>query len=198
MKVIGITGGVGAGKSKILSFLQETYGACVIQADSIGHQVMEPGTAGYEKVIETFGQQILRKDGMIDRSVLGEIVFADEGRLAALNAIIHPAVKDRIRELIRQEREKGICSLVVVEAALLIEDHYEELCQEFWYIYTRESVRRERLKSSRGYTDEKITSVFQSQQSEESFRSHCQVVIDNNGTIEETCAQIRRIIEGET
>ncbi len=206
MKVIGVTGGVGAGKSRVLKYLEEACGAYVIQADQVGHKVMEPGEAAYEAVLETFGgdmadagsrgeKNILRPDGTIDRSVLGTLVFTDRDRLMALNAIIHPAVKEWIRRELEIQRRQGR-AICVVEAALLIEDHYEEFCGELWYIYAEETVRRQRLQDSRGYSQEKITSIFQNQLSEEEFRRHCQVVIENSGEFEEARRQIAAALDG--
>lgn len=194
MRIIGVTGGVGAGKSKVLMHLKEVYGACVIQADQVGHKVMEPGEAAYEAVLEAFrgadaSGVLLREDGSIDRGVLGSLVFADKDKLAVLNAIIHPAVKEWIRREIESQKRQG-CPLLVVEAALLLEDHYEEFCQELWYIYAEEGVRRLRLMESRGYSQERITSIFQNQLSEKDFRRNCQVVIDNSGDFAKACRQI--------
>lgn len=194
MRVIGITGGVGAGKSAILSFLEAEYGARVIEADKVGHLVMEPGTEGYRAIVEQFGTGILCEDGSIDRKALGGIVFSDKEKLQRLNAIIHPAVKNWIRAEIVREEKAGRCRLLIIEAALLIEDHYEELCEEFWYIYTDPEVRRARLKESRGYSDEKITAIFGNQLPDEVFRAHCREVIDNSGSKEEARAQIREVI----
>lgn len=194
MRVIGITGGVGAGKSMVLHFLEEEYQARVLEADKVGHFVMEPGQDCYREIVEIFGREILREDGTIDRGKLGGIVFGNREKLQLLNQVVHPAVKSWIRRELEQEKDRGQRELCVIEAALLIEDHYQDLCQEFWYLYASEAVREERLKSSRGYTEEKIRAIFASQQSEESFRLHCQAVIDNNGSKEETKEQVRRLL----
>jgi len=95
--------------------------------------VMEPGAESYRAIVEQFGTGILDSDGNIDRKILGGIVFADGEKLAALNAIVHPAVKQWIRREIAKEEKAGNYPFLVVEAALLIEDHYEEICEEFWY-----------------------------------------------------------------
>ncbi|MCI8557926.1 MAG: dephospho-CoA kinase [Lachnospiraceae bacterium] len=195
MRVIGITGGVGAGKSRLLSFLEEAYKAQVFQADQAGHQVMEPGTDAYGQIVEYFGKGILAADGRIDRQALGAQVFSDEKKRKYLNGIIHPAVKALARKEIAKARSEGGIRLFIIEAALLIEDHYEEICDELWYVYADEAVRRERLRVSRSYTDEKTTAVFESQLADEEFRKHCQVVIDNSGTIEAACEQIRVLLQ---
>lgn len=194
MRIIGITGGVGAGKSEILAYLEKNYGACVIQADQVGHLVMEPGEPAYRMILDAFEGQakekrLLRADGSIDRGVLGGLVFGKPERLMQLNGIIHPAVKEWICREIEKRRQQG-CELLVIEAALLIEGGYEKICQELWYIHADEEVRRERLKSSRGYSDQRIDAIFSSQLSQEEFRRHCQVVIDNGGAFSDTCRQI--------
>lgn len=194
MKVIGITGGVGAGKSQILSFLEGMYQAKVFQADQAGHQVMEPGTKAFHEILHIFGRDILSEDGRIDRKVLGALVFSDSGKREILNGIIHPAVKQMAREAIAEARKEKQSPFFVIEAALLIEDHYEEICDELWYIYASEAVRRERLKASRGYTDEKISDIFASQLKDGEFRRFCQAVIDNSGPIEKAYEQIRSLL----
>ncbi len=195
MHVIGITGGVGAGKSTILNFLESLPDVRVEEADRIGHLVMEPGTECFQKIREYFGENVIGGDGQIDRPALSQIVFADKKELEWLNHVIHPAVKEWFRREIRSEQEKGSLRLFVIEAALLIEDQYQELCEEFWYVYTDPQLRRERLKASRGYSDEKIDSVFRNQQTDAQFRMYCQEVIDNSGSPEQTVKQVRELLE---
>ena len=194
MKVIGITGGVGAGKSRILDFLKEAFYARVFEADKAGHRVTEPGTKAFREILAVFGEKILGEDGSIDRKALGTLVFSDKEKRICLNRIVHPAVKAMAVEEISRAREEGKTSLFVIEAALLIEDHYEKICDELWYVYADEAVRRERLRISRGYSEEKITAVFASQLSDKKFRECCQAVIDNSGPIEETYEQIRALL----
>ena len=192
MKVIGITGGVGAGKSAILQYLKEKHGARVIEADKVGHLLMEPNGACYDKIVEIFGSGILNEDQTIHRGKLGKIVFADSELLGTLNKIIHPEVKSYIVSEISKERSENHRELFVVEAALLIEDHYDVICDELWYIHTDEQVRAERLKESRGYDDEKIERIMANQKSPEEFKKACQVVIDNSGCLVCTQEQIDR------
>ena len=191
MKIIGITGGVGAGKSAILAFFEREYNACILQADLIAHELQMPGKACYAEIIKVFGSSVLTAEGLIDRKTLGNIVFQDKEKLQQLNQIVHPAVKKAIIEKIATIEQQGIYSLVVLEAALLIEDHYDMICDELWYIDTKDNIRRERLKHTRGYSDDKIDRMFLSQLSREEFLKACQVVIDNSGTLEETYRQIR-------
>ena len=190
MKVIGITGGVGAGKSEILKYLKEKYGAIVVEADKVGHLLMEPGGACYYTIVEKFGSSVLNGDQTINRSKLAKIVFASEALLGELNKIIHPRVKSYIVSEIAKERAYHRTKYFVVEAALLLEDHYDVICDELWYIHTDEKVRAARLKESRGYDDEKIASICANQKSPEEFRSGCHIVIDNSGDLADTQKQI--------
>ena len=194
MKIIGITGGVGSGKSRVLSFLEEKYNAVICQADQVAWKLQEPGQRSYIEIVEFFGEGILNEDKTINRGALGQIVFHDDGKLQKLNEITHPAVKDYIKEQICLEKEKG-SSIFVIEAALLLEDNYDEICDEIWYIFTREEVRRKRLKESRNYSDEKIDSMIAAQQTESYFREHCQLTIDNSDDFEHTCIQIEKAMK---
>ena len=196
MLFVGITGGVGAGKSEILNYLGRHHGTRVMLADEIAHELMEPGTECFEKLAELFrNEDIFQKDGHFDRKKLASVIFADEEKRNLLNGIVHPAVKEYVCEQVQAEREGGVRKLLVLEAALLIEEHYDEICDELWYIYTSEENRRLRLKESRGYSDEKIDNIFASQLSEAEYRSACQKCIDNNGTVEHTYMQIEEIIK---
>ena len=129
MKVIGITGGIGAGKSTVLHILEQEWNAFVLEADKVGHQVMEPGGCCYEAVVRLFGEQVIKNDKTIDRKKVSDVVFHVAEKRDALNQVIHPAVKKEIRERLAQEQENGR-TLSVVEAALLLEDHYQEICDE--------------------------------------------------------------------
>lgn len=191
MKIIGVTGGVGAGKSTVLNYLAKRYGAKLILADLVGHEVMEPGHEAYEQVVKVFGQEIVSEDKTIDRKALGAIVFADEKKRMILNRIIHPAVRQEILRRL-EEAELSHLSYVVVEAALFLEENYDAFCDETWYIYTDEKIRRQRLKESRGYSDERIDQIFRSQKTHEEFQKRCLFMIDNNGSEEETFRQIDR------
>ena len=189
MITIGITGGVGAGKSTVLDFLAEKYQAYVIKADEIGHLVMEPGQECYEPVIALFGKQIIKDDKTIDRRQISDVVFSHPDMLERLNEIIHPAVKRYIRRQLELKRQQGqkIC---VVEAALLLEDHYQEFCDTIWYIHTDQEVRIRRLMENRGYTREKSISIIASQAPEEFFRANADYVVVNNTDLKETWQQI--------
>lgn len=189
MITIGITGGVGAGKSTVLDFLAEKYQAYVMKADEIGHLVMEPGQECYEPVIALFGKQIIKDDKTIDRRQVSDVVFSHPDMLERLNEIIHPTVKRYIRRQMELKRQQGqkIC---VVEAALLLEDHYQEFCDTIWYIHTDQEIRIRRLMENRGYTREKSISIIASQAPEEFFRANADYVVVNNTDLKETWQQI--------
>lgn len=191
MRIIGITGGIGAGKSEVLSFLQRNYNARVIQTDLVAHHLQEPGNACYYKIVEHFGSAILNGDMTISRQKLGAVVRDDFKEWEQLNKIVHPEVKKFVVSEIERGKKEGL-DYLFVEAALLIEDRYDLICDELWYIYATESLRRKRLLENRGYTEAKINQIFERQLKESEFRKACKVVIDNNGTTEETFAQIRR------
>lgn len=193
MKVLGITGGVGAGKTTVMEYMKKTWGARVIQADQVGHLLMEPGGRCYGEIVRSFGHEILREDETIDRRLLGSLVFGDPQRLEKLNSLVHPAVKEWICLEIEKERKNGKVPFVVVEAALLLEDHYEEICDEIWYVHTDEEVRIRRLMENRGYSREQAERIMENQLSEEVFRRQCQFVVDNSEYImENTYEQIDR------
>ena len=193
MRVIGITGGVGAGKSTVLDYVRQRWDTLVVQADVTGHEVMAPGGPCYEPILELFGSEILREDKSIDRGKVAAIVFQDGEKLAALNGIVHPAVKKEILARIECARKEGV-SLFFLEVALLFEDHYDAICDDLWYIYADESVRRERLMDSRGYSQEKINGIFANQMSDIFFRTHCDYVVENNGDLAVTYGQIEERI----
>lgn len=189
MKILGITGGVGAGKSEVLRYLEEEYKAVVCQLDEVAKELQMQGGICYQKIIDQFGTGILRDDRELDRQQLASIIFRDEEKRKILNEIVHPEVKRWVTHDMTEKRELEV-PLYVIEAALLPEAGYEDICPELWYIYAREDVRRKRLKESRGYSDEKISQMMASQSSEDVFRKACRMVIDNSGTFEDTKKQI--------
>ena len=193
MKILGLTGGVGAGKSTVLEYLSKRYHARVIQADQAAHLLMEPGQVCYYKVVEAFGSGILNGDQTICRSKLSAVVFRDLENLSRLNSMVHPAVKTYIIQEIEKERAAGNVPFLVIEAALLIEDHYDVICYELWYLHADREVRKKRLMASRGYSEEKVADIMKNQLSEEKFLEHCQFVVDNSSDfIENTYEQIDR------
>lgn len=195
MRVIGITGGVGAGKSKVLEYLVEKYNCQVILADKVAHMLEEKGQKCYEELIALLGEEILAPDKSIDKQKMARIIFADKDLLYKVNNIVHPAVKAFIVKTIEDKRIEGRLDFLFIEAALLIEDGYDAIVDDLWYIHSDVDVRRDRLKSTRAYSDEKIDEIIQKQLSEEEFRKHCKVIIDNSGSFIAACKQIDEKME---
>lgn len=193
MKIIGLTGGIGAGKTQILEYLNDKYGATICQADQVAKRLQKKGTEVYQKIVEHFGEEILDEKEEIDREKLGSIVFADSKELEVLNGIVHPAVKEEVLRKISSETKRST-NLFLLEAALLIEDHYDEICDELWYVYVQKEVRKKRLIYSRGYQPEKVEEIMASQLSKEDFFKACDRVIDNNGVFAETMLQLDKIV----
>lgn len=196
MKIIGITGGVGSGKTELLRYIKERYSCRMILADQAAHQVEQKGGLCYEKLLLLLGDDICGSDGQILKAKMAERIFADQELLTRVNEIVHPAVKQYILEEIRKEKEKGDISFFFIEAALLIEDRYDLICDELWYIYADQEVRRRRLKASRGYEDKKIDAIMATQLPEDEFRKHCSVVIDNSKTLAHAYGQIDAALGG--
>ncbi|MBR4530503.1 MAG: dephospho-CoA kinase [Lachnospiraceae bacterium] len=192
--VIGVTGGAGAGKSACLSYIEANYDCLVIYADPEAAKLKKRGACCYEPVVELLGEEILGEDGEIDNALMARKILGDPALTQAVNAIIHPVVNARIRDMIEAERRSAAHDFVFVEAALLIESGYEAFVDEMWYIYAREEVRRRRLAETRGYTEQRIDDVFARQLSDAEFRAHCAVVIDNSDELIETRKQIDRIL----
>jgi dephospho-CoA kinase len=192
-KVIGITGGVGAGKSTVLEILKEDYNAQIIQADHLAHELMMPNEVCYQPIIEAFGEEIVSESGEFDKKALSNLIFKDNNKREQMNQIVHPAVKARVREMIQQSTHE----LIIVEAALLIEANFREICDEFWYVYVSTQERVKRLYEQRGYSEVKSYSVIQNQLSHREFCKNCEHLIDNGETIEYTKEQIAHIMKGE-
>lgn len=194
MKFIGITGGVGAGKSEILHFIEREYPARIVLADMLAHELMLPHTECFRNILDAFGKEdILTEEGMLDAAKVSAVIFSDRKKREKMNGIVHPAVKREALRLVEEERKRGICRYFILEAALLIEEGYDKICDELWYIRTPASVRRSRLKESRGYSDGKIDAILKSQLSETEYERRCRRTIDNGGSLEETFCRIRNI-----
>lgn len=194
MKIIGITGGVGAGKTKVLSYIETYYKCRVIRADEAAHLLYEPGQQCYQKLVGLLGSGVLNIDQTIDKAKMAGIIFGDKHLLESVNAIVHPEVKKYILEQIAVEKEKGEAEYFFIEAALLIEEQYDQIADELWYIHSDAAIRRQRLAESRHYSVQKIDDIMGGQLSEAEFRKHCKVVIINNGDLEETYKQIKSIM----
>lgn len=180
MLIIGITGGVGCGKSRVLECLKEHCNCRIVLADDVGNLVKEPGQKCYHQIVELLGEDVLNEDSTINRQKMAERIFSDGMLLEQVNRIIHPAVKEYIINAIEFEKTNSGIDVFFLEAALLIEAGYLQYLDELWYIYSDKHVRTERLKASRQYSEKKIEQIMNSQLSEEEFRNYASVIIDNS------------------
>jgi dephospho-CoA kinase len=186
MKIIGITGGVGCGKSTVLQLLKKHTNSYIIMADDVAKGLYKSGSALVGAIEAEFGSGCINADGSVDTKALARVIFSDEAKREKLNGMVHPMVKSEILDTIERLRNENSYEYVFVEAALLIEAEYDKFCDEVWYVTADEETRRQRLKADRGYSDEKIDSMLKTQLSEEDFKKKCSRVIDNSGSIENT------------
>lgn len=179
MRVIGITGGVGSGKSYVAHRLRELYQAELLVADDLGHVAMEPGTEGYRQIIARFGAGLVMADQTLDRKELAQIIFQDEKALRDMNAIVHPIVKQYIEDYIKMRKEKS--GTILLETALMYETGCDAFCDEVWYVFVPVETRVRRLQEDRGYSKEKSRLIIAKQRPEDFFRERADRLIDNSG-----------------
>jgi dephospho-CoA kinase len=191
MVTVGLTGGIGAGKSEV-SRLLSSYGAVLVDADRIAREVVEPGTPGLAAVVAEFGEGVLAADGSLDRPKLGGIVFSDAERLRALNAIVHPLVRDRSAEL---ERAAGPGSVVVHDVPLLAENGLAPLYDVVVVVDAAPGTQVDRLVRLRGMPEGDARARMAAQAGREQRLAVADVVIDNDGPLEELEPQVRRLWE---
>lgn len=194
MKVIGITGGIGSGKSLVADIMKENFHAYLISTDQIAHMLMEKGKPSYNRILQYFGDEILNTSGEIDRKALGRIVYQDTEKLLTLNSFTHPFVMDYVKSLIKEKHKEGE-SLICVETALPAEAGLKEFCDAIWYVYAPEQIRRRRLIHSRNYGMEKIEKIFKSQISDSAYRRESTHIIMNDCPREKIIEQIEKLLE---
>jgi dephospho-CoA kinase len=192
MLTIGVTGGIGSGKSTVTKFLEE-LGAPIIDADKVGHVIYAPDGPAYSEVIAAFGRGILAPDGTIDRRKLGPIVFADADALKRLNSIVHPKMFTRMHEMIGHLRANGERNPIVVEAAILIEANWQALFDEIWLVIASKAQVVERIERDRGLKPEQTEARIRAQLSDEERQKHSTLVITNNGTIGELREKVAQL-----
>ena len=216
MLILGLTGGIGCGKTAVLTILKEEYDAYIIEADRLAHELMEPGKTVYQGIVDAFGMEVLMDTDIdisapaegnavtdngqstvnrsIDRKKLGDIVFHDKDKLTLLNSISHPLVKEEILRRIEEQKDAGK-KLFVIEAALLIQDGYKSICDKMCYVYADLDVRISRLCEYRGFTKERAQAGFDSQGSEAFYLEACDYKIDNSGSLENTKKDLKHILD---
>jgi dephospho-CoA kinase len=190
MKIIGLTGGIGSGKSAVAHYL-ETLGAAVIDADKVGHEVQEPHTPGWEKIVAEFGEQVLMPNGNIDRKKLAGIVFLDPGARAKLNGILHPEIYQAVKARLEKYRREGVL-LVVLEAPLLIDAGWEGLVDEVWVVVTPQPTVIRRLQKTRGMSETEILARIKSQLSTEEKIKKADVILENNSSLEKLQVKVKK------
>lgn len=186
MFVIGLTGGIGTGKSTVAAVLQE-QGAPVLSADLVGHEVYLPGRPGYHEIIDAW-PQVQAEDGTIDRKKLGAIVFGDPKELARLNSITHPRMKGMMREKL-VELEKAGAAIAVLEAALLLEARWDDLAHEIWVTAAPPEIAARRVAQRSGLDEQQVMERIRSQMTTDERISRADHVIDTSGDMEQTKRQ---------
>ena len=192
MYTIGLTGGIGTGKSEVLSILHD-LGASTVQADLLAHEIYSPGKPAWQDIIHTFGSEILTAEQQINRKKLGEIVFADKNKLSKLNQIVHPRIFEHLKELIEKQEMAGV-RLLVIEAAILIEAEWTEMVDSVWVVKTSRSIIIDRLKGKTTLSEKQITQRINAQISDAKRQEKANEIITNNGDKSELRDQVRKLI----
>ena len=191
MLSIGLTGGIGTGKSLVSNLLSD-LGATVVNADLLGHEAYLPGTIGFDSVVDAFGDKVVGDDGTVDRTKLGPIVFSSPENMAKLNSIMHPLIQDMIQAQLTEYSSNGT-DVVVVEAAVLIEANWQGLFDEIWVVTSEREIVIERLKERNSLTREDAIARIDSQMSQDERIEHSNVVVANDGTTAELADNVEKI-----
>jgi dephospho-CoA kinase len=189
MRVIGLTGGIAAGKSTVSEALREA-GAAVIDADRVGHEAYLPGTETHAALVEAFGAEIVAENGEIDRRKLGAIVFADPSQRERLQGIVWPRMKEMMRARLMELAARGT-DVAVIEAAVLIEAGWQDLTDEIWVVQVAEAVARERLMARNGLSADDANARIRAQLSNDERARHAHLIIDNSGSVEDAREQVK-------
>jgi dephospho-CoA kinase len=195
MLMIGLTGGIGSGKSTVSKLLAD-LGAPIIDADKVGHAIYAPDGPAYPDMIAAFGDGILAPDRTIDRKKLGPIVFADPAALKRLNSIVHPKMFARMRAMVDAMRTGGERKPIVVEAAILIEANWQPLFNEIWLVVASREQVIERVERDRGLKPEQTEARIKAQLSDDDRRKYATTVVTNNGTIDELRTTVADLWQG--
>jgi dephospho-CoA kinase len=189
-KVIGITGGIGAGKSLVLDYIKSNYRSRILLTDEIGQEVVAPGGMCYSRLKQLLPREAFGKNGYMDREVVSKLMYEDPSLREKMNELIHPAVGVYLVTEIDKEKKHGLLDFVIIESALYDGTGFATLCNEVWSVNADSELRKKRLMESRDYSEEKVESIFASQAKYDKMRKTLPVQINNNGDAEETYAQI--------
>jgi dephospho-CoA kinase len=190
LKLIGLTGGAGSGKSTVSSMFRE-LGAEVVDADEAAHAAYAPGSPGFARVVQAFGDDYVR-DGHIDRNRLGELVFHDDDARRRLNAIVHPLVREWMATRTAEAESRGV-EVVIHDVPLLFENDLEKIYSDVVLVFVPEPVQVRRLVSGRGLTEDRARAIIASQMPIDEKRGRAQHMIDNSGSRELTREQVEKL-----
>ena len=192
--LIGLTGGISSGKSTVLQHLRQA-GYSVIDADKLGHKVLEQGNPGYNKVVKCFGNEILNPDGSVNRTALGKIVFVDAEKLKQLNEISHPIIEEMIQNEFEESVSDSNGGIVFLEAALLIEANWYKVCGHIWVVSLDPTVALSRLKERDNLSENEAKLRVGAQLDQEERLAYADVVLQNEGTHEELFTQTQQALQ---
>ena len=188
MKIIGLTGGIGSGKSTVAQFLAE-LGAVVLDVDKVGHEALEPGSEAWEQIVNEFGKGILTAGDKIDRAKLGKIVFNNQEALMRLNRIIHPVMDNMVEAKLEEYRHKGV-KVVVLEAAAIMEAGRASIADEIWVVVAPESAVLKRLSERDGRSEDESKARILAQMPAQQRILHGGVIIDTDCSLDELKARV--------
>lgn len=191
MRKIGITGGIATGKSTVTNYLRQK-GYTVVDADEAARAVVAPMSLGIDKVIDAFGQQIVKGDGQLDRELLGKLIFKDEAKRDQLNQLLHPLIMDWMDQQIAQAEAE----IVFVDVPLMYEVGYDQKVNQVWLVYVNRMIQLQRLMERNHLTEEEANQRIDSQWSLEDKKEKADVIIDNEGNLDALYRQIDQLLEG--
>lgn len=174
--VIGITAGIGSGKTTVINYIKERINAKIILTDDVAKELMKPENISYKLIVSNFGTEILDDNNFIDRNKLSKIVFNNKENLEKLNSFTHPYVIEYTKNFIKENKN----DLIIIESALLLDTSIKDLCDEIWFIKVDKNIRIKRLIEGRDYTREKIEAVMNNQKNDEFYERNSNIIINNN------------------
>ncbi len=195
MKIIGITGGVGAGKTTVLNILREICNCQIVMADDVAKELMQHGKVLSKHAIRIFGVNSYNDDLTLNTNHIACLMYENDALKTEWTGLVHPAVKKEIISRISIAQNEGVTDYFFIEAALLLEEHYDEICDEIWYIYASEEERIKRVMDNRGYSSEKALAIISNQMKHDEFVGRCNFVIDNGINIRHTRMQLENRLE---
>ena len=188
--IIGVTGGIGSGKSAVVDILKNKYRAYVIKADDVAKKVMTEDDECIKKLKDLFGDSVYNEDGSINKEYVSGVIYKDKEQLKKLDSCVHPIVRKYIEEKMSMTRSR----LIVVEAALIIEAGYKDMFDEVWFVYCEYHERIKRIKGSRNLSDERIKEIMDNQLNEDEFKRNCDKLINNSFDLTFTEREIQRVL----